>query len=427
MKLLDFVKNILANRELKNRFLVTAFILAIFRLLAHVPVPGVDATQLRALFSSNQLLGLLDIFSGGTLANFSVVALGLGPYINASIIMQMLTAIYPKLEELQQEGESGREQINQYTRLASVPLAIVQSIAMYALLNNLNLISVANPLSLLALIITMTAGSVFLMWLGEILTEYGIGNGISMLIFAGIVGRLPVAFAQTTVTAQALNVFNLLVFLGMALFVIFAIVFIDEARREVPVQYSRRVRGNREVGGGTSYLPIKLNTAGVIPIIFALAIMLVPSMASRFLQLIPNPNLSLFFQNFAASFTPDSAIYNILYFLLVVAFTYFYTAIVFDTGKIADNLKKNGGFVPGIRPGRHTASYLSRIVSRTTFAGAVFLGLVAVLPSIIQGVTNISTISIGGTGILIVVSVIVETARKVETYFVSRSYEGFLN
>jgi preprotein translocase subunit SecY len=425
-KILETLKNAFSNRELRSRILVTLGILAVFRFITHIPVPGVNTEAIKEVFSSNQLLSLLDIFSGGTLANFSILALGLNPYINASIIMQLVTMIYPKFEEMQKEGESGRQQINQYTRMLSVPLSLLQSAAMYMLLKNGDLVTATSPIAIVTLLLTMSAGSIFLMWLGENLTEYGVGNGISLLIFAGIVGRLPVTYLQTSAAATTMNVANLIVFGLMALAVVYAIVVIDEAKRQITVQYSRRVRGGKEMGGGSSYLPIKLNNAGVIPIIFAIALVLAPSMIARLLQGVPNARIATMATSFAASFTPTSLWYNLLYFVLVVGFTYFYTAVVFDTTKIADSLKTNGGYIPGIRPGKNTADYLNYIVTRVTFAGAIFLGLVAVLPSLVQGVTQVTTLTIGGTSILIVVSVVLETTRKLKSYSVVKSYDSFI-
>jgi len=426
VKLPDFLVDLWRNKELKKRFFVTLGIFAIFRLVTHVPVPGVDTAAIKGVFASNQLLNLLDVFSGGTLANFSILALGLNPYINASIIMQLFTMINKKLEEMQKEGESGREQINQYTRMLTVPLAIFQSVAMYSLLSGSKLVVAHSPLELMAIIISMSAGSIFLMWLGEILTEYGLGNGISMIIFAGIVGRLPVTFLQTQAVAETLNFASLIVYAILAILVMFSIVMIDQATRNVVIEYSRRMRGSKAVGGGSTYLPIKLNNAGVIPIIFAIALVLAPSMLARLLSNIPNFALASTFSKFASSFGPQSAWYNLIYFILVVGFTYFYTAIVFDTDKIAENLKSNGGYVPGIRPGKETSKYLGGIVSRTTLVGALFLGLIAVLPSIAQGLTNISTLTIGGTSMLIIVSVVIETVRKVESYRLVKSYDSFI-
>lgn len=425
-RILDFIKQALTNRELKSRIIWTLSILAVFRFVTHIPVPGVNTEAIKSVFASNQLLSLLDIFSGGTLANFSILALGLNPYINASIIMQLVTMVYKPFEDLQKEGESGQTQINQYTRMLSVPLALMQSAAMYMLLKNGGLVTVSDPLSIVTLLVTMAGGSIFLMWLGENLTEYGIGNGISLLIFAGIVGRLPVTFLQTSAVAATLNFANLIVFAALAVAVIYTIVMIDEAKRQIAVQYSRRVRGGREMGGGVSYLPIKLNNAGVIPIIFAIALVLAPSMIARVLQNVGNSSIANAASAFATAFTPSSLWYNLLYFVLVVGFTYFYTAVVFDTDKISDSLKENGGYIPGVRPGKNTSQYLSFIVSRVTLAGALFLGLIAILPSIVQGITQVNTLTIGGTSILIVVSVVLETARKMRSFTVVKSYDSFI-
>lgn len=415
-----------ANKDLRSRLVITLVIFAIFRFVTHIPVPGVNLEAIRQVFVSNQLLSLLDVFSGGTLANFSILALGLNPYINASIIMQLMTMINPKLEELQKEGESGQNQINQYTRMLAVPLAIMQSMAMYMLLKNSQLVTATDPISIIALLATMAAGSIFLMWLGENLTEYGLGNGISLIIFAGIVGRLPVTFLQTSSIATTINPASIIAYLILGLGVIYAIVSIDEAKRRIPISYSRRVRGGKDVGGTTTYLPLKLNNAGVIPIIFAIALVLAPSMLANLLKGVSSTTISQAATAFSNWFSPNSLPYNILYFILVVSFTYFYTAVVFDTDKIADGLKQNGGYVPGIRPGKETSKYMSYIVKRVTFAGAMFLGIIAILPSIVQGMTGITTLTIGGTSILIVVSVVLETYRKTQSYQVTRSYDSFI-
>lgn len=412
--------------ELKKKLLFTAGIFIIFRFAAHIPVSGVDTVALRQLFSRNQLLGLLDIFSGGTLANFSVMALGLNPYINASIIFQLLTMVIPRLEELSKEGEYGRQKINQYTRFLSVPLAAVQSLGMYALLKNQGIIPTLLPLNLVSLVITMTAGTLFLMWLGELISEYGIGNGISMLIFAGIVSRYPVSVGQTAAISEPGNLFNLAVFLIMSLTVIAAIVTVDEASRKIRIQYARRIRGRKIYGGQSTYLPLKVNQAGVIPIIFAVSLILLPSMLGNFLQGVSQPTVARLATGLASLFQPGGLVYNLTYFFLVVGFTYFYTAVVFNPDKIAEEIRKHGGFIPGIRPGRPTSEYLNRILNRITLAGAVFLGLIAILPSLAQGLTGVATMTIGGTGILIVVSVILETTRQMESMMVMRSYDGFL-
>lgn len=424
-KLHDLITVFKENSELKRRLLVTLLILTIFRFVTHIPVPGVNLEAIKQVFGSNQLLSLLDIFSGGTLANFSILALGLNPYINASIIMQLLTMVIPKLEALQKEGEQGSEQLNQYTRMLAVPLSLLQAGAMYMLLNSSQLITITTPLQMLTLLLTMSAGSLFLMWLGENLTEYGLGNGISMLIFAGIVGRIPVATLQTQATLSTTNPWNVILILVMSVLLIYSIVMIDEAKRQVVIQYSRRVRGG---GSGVthSYLPIKLNNAGVIPIIFAIALVLAPSMLAQLLGKLENTTIATAATNFSNAFSPTSFWYNAVYFILVVVFTYFYTAVVFDSDKVSDQLKKNGGYVPGIRPGTHTASYLRQIVSRTTLPGAVFLGIIAILPSIVSQMTGVQTLTIGGTSLLIVVSVVLETYRKIQTYSVSRSYDNFI-
>ncbi len=334
--------------------------------------------------------------------------------------------IVPKLEELQKEGETGQNVINQYTRMLTVPLAIMQSAAMIMLLKNRNLVTTTDPLSILALLSTLAAGSILLMWIGENLTEYGLGNGISLLIFAGIVGRLPVTFLQTSSIASTINPASIITYGILGLIVVYSIVAIDEAKRRIPVSYSRRIRGGKDVGGSTTYLPIKLNNAGVIPIIFAIALVLAPSMLANLLAGIASPNIATLATQFSAWFTPTSLAYNLFYFVMVVSFTYFYTAVVFDTDKISDQLKKNGGYVPGIRPGKETSRYLSYIVKRTTLAGALFLGSIAVLPSIVQGITGITTLTIGGTSILIVVSVVLETYRKTQSYQVAKSYDSFI-
>ena len=425
-KILNTIINAWKVPELKRRILFTAGIFIVFRLAAHVPVPGVDTTALKQLFSRSQLLGLLDIFSGGTLANFSIMALGLNPYINASIIFQLLTMVIPQLEALSKEGEFGREKINQYTRIVTVPLAALQAFGMYALLRNQQIIGSLNPLNLVGLVVTMTAGTIFLMWLGELISENGIGNGISMLIFAGIVGRFPVAFGQTLAVFEPGSFFNTAVFLVMAILVIAAIVVVNEADRKIRIQYARRITGRKVYGGQSTYLPLKINQAGVIPIIFAISLILLPSMIGNFLQGVPNPVLSKIAREMATVFSPGGVIYNLTYFFLVVGITYFYTAVILNPEKISEEIKKYGGFIPGIRPGAPTADYLNKILTRITLAGAIFLGLVAILPSLAQGLTGVATMTLGGTGILIVVSVILETTKQLEAMLVMRSYEGFL-
>ncbi|MBN1262954.1 MAG: preprotein translocase subunit SecY [Candidatus Pacebacteria bacterium] len=412
--------------EIRKKLLFTLFVFVIFRFAAHIPVPGVNIEALRKLFSQSQLLGLLDIFSGGTLANFSILALGLNPYINASIVMNLLTMVIPSLEELQKEGEYGREKINQYTRLAAIPLAVLQSLGMYALLKNQQIILKLPWLNLISFVVTMVTGTIFLMWLGELLSENGIGNGISMIIFAGIVGRFPVALGQSLSLFEAESLFSFLVFLVMALAVVFFVVLVNETSVKVKIAYARRISGRRMYGGQSTHLPLKLNQAGVIPIIFAISIVLLPSMMGSFLSGVKNPTVARLAEIMVQAFRPNSWFYNLVYISLVIGFTYFYTAIVFDPNKIADEIKKYGGFIPGIRPGSPTAAYLSGILTRITLPGAVFLGLIAILPSIAQAITRVGSMSIGGTGILIVVSVVLETTKQLEAMMVMRSYDGFL-
>lgn len=425
-KFLSPIINAFKTKELRNKIIFTALIFLVFRIFAHVPMPGVNLLKLKSLFSQSEFLGLLDIFSGGTLMNFSVMATGLNPYINASIILQLLTMVFPKLEELSKEGEFGREKINQYTRLLAVPLAAVQSLGMYALLKSQGIIAIASPLTLLSMILTMTAGTILLMWLGELISEFGVGNGISLLIFAGIVGRLPVVAGQTISIVTGELLVNALIFLVLGLLVVAGIVLINEAVRQIPVHYAKRIRGNKVYGGTTNYLPLRLNQAGVIPIIFAVSIVLLPSLVGRFVELIPNKILADTAKTIVGLFNTNGIFYNVTYFILVIGFTYFYTAITFNPQKIAGEIQKYGGFIPGIRPGTPTANYLNYILTRITLAGALFLGIVAILPAILKQATGIASLTIGGTSILIVVSVVLETVKSFEAQLLARNYEGFL-
>lgn len=425
-KILSPLFNAFKIADLRKKIFFTLFIFALFRFVAYVPLPGVDMAALRALFAQNQFLALLNIFSGGTLINFSIMALGLNPYINASIIFQLLTMVFPKLEELSKEGEFGRERINQYTRLLTIPLSFLQGFGMYTLLKNQGIITLQSPIKLFSMLLTMSAGTMFLMWLGELIDEFGIGSGISLIIFAGIVGRFPVSFAQTAAILTSKQVFNVLVFILMAIGLIVGIIFVEEAIRKITIQYAKRIRGRRMYGGGTTYLPLKINQAGVIPIIFAASFLLFPSMIGNFLKNVPNKTISSLAVSLTNFFTPENFAYSIIYFFLVVGFTYFYTTIIFNPEKIAEEIKKYGGFVPGIRPGKPTSEYFNYILTRITLAGAIFLGLVAVIPSLARSLTGVTTMMLGGTGILIVVSVVLETAKQLESMLITRDYEGFL-
>ncbi len=424
--MLEEVFKFLNLRELRKKILFTLFIFLIFRLSAHVPLPGVNLVALKDLFSRNALFGLFDLFSGGALQNFSVVALGLNPYINASIILQLLTMVVPSLEALSKEGEYGREKINQYTRLLTVPLSLFQAYATYFLLNRQGIVDNLSPIKLVALTLALTAGTVFLVWLGELLTEKGIGNGISMLIFAGIVSSYPQLFGQTLQTLNSENISNIVILVFLAILLVAGIVFVNEAVREIPIQYARRVRGGKQMGGSETHLPLRVNSAGVIPIIFAVSLTLLPSLVSQYLKNIPNSKVVDLSNLLANAFNPNSLSYNVIYFLLVVGFTYFYTAVTFNPDKVAEDIKKYGGFIPGIRPGRSTSEYLNNVLTRITLAGAFFLGLMAILPSIGQNITQVNTVTLGGTGILIVVSVVIEVIKQAQSLSLMSDYETFL-
>lgn len=425
-KFIKAFQRVLSNADVKKKLLFTAAIFFVFRFLAHVPVPGVEVEQIRSLFVGNQLLSVLNLFSGGTLANFSVMAVGINPYITASIILQLAGMLFPALKELQKEGEAGREKINQYTRFLSVPIAVVQSISVLALLRSQGLLSANDPITFVAMIFTLVAGAMVLMWLGELVTTYGIGNGISMVLFAGIVGQLPVAFAQIVSITSAADLLKIGIFVLLFLAVIMLMVFMNEAIRKVQIQYARRTRGDRSIGGQVTHFPIKINVAGVLPVIFAVSIMLAPSFIGRFLATQANPQLSQFGQNLIVWFAETSPVYMVTYFIIVFAFTYLSALIFFNTDEISEELKKSGAFVPGIRPGGPTKKFLDFVVTRITFVGALFLGFIAVLPSIAQVFTGVQQLAIGGTSMLIVVSVVLETAKQIEGMLVGQNYDKFI-
>ena len=403
--------------------MVTAAVLIIFRLAGHIPASGIDRTTLAALFAGSPLLSLLDVFSGGTLANFSILALGLNPYINASIIFQLLGYVIPSIEELQKEGEFGQEKINQYTRLLTVPLAALQAFGMYALLKGQKVITTLSPVQLLALVITMTAGTIFAVWLGELISEYGFKDGVSLLIFTGIVARLPVTLGQSASIFQSQDIFKITLFLVISVLVVGVVIFMSEAARQIPIHYAKH---RTESGlGASSYLPLRLNQAGVIPIIFAVSLVLMPSMIGQFLSNVPSAGVANFARTISTAFNPQSVTYNVVYFLLVFGFTYFYTAVVFNPEKVAENLQKGGGFIPGIRPGKETEKYLGRVLSRLTIVGGAFLGLIAILPSFFRNAIGSTTLAIGGTSVLILVSVALQLIREMEGELVMERYEGF--
>jgi preprotein translocase subunit SecY len=423
--MLEKFTQIIKIKELRNKILFVLGILVVFRLAANIPVPGVNVEQLRQFFENNQFFGLLNMFSGGGLRNISIVMLGVGPYITASIIMQLLTMIVPRLEQIyKEEGEAGRQKFNQWTRWITVPLAVLQTYGMITLFRSQNIIGNLTPLQLVTIISTATAGTIFLMWLGELITEKNIGNGVSMIIFAGIVAGLPTSLSRLFVVWDSSKLFMYIGYLAFALIVIAGVVFITEGQRNIPVSYAKRIRGNRVYGGTSTHLPLRVNQAGVIPIIFAMSIMLFPGMIANFFVHASNPTVANM-ASFVNNIFKNQLFYGSAYFMLVVLFTYFYTAVTFDPKNIAENLQKQGGFVPGIRPGQATGEYLQRVLNRITLTGSLFLGTIAVLPFVVQGLTNIQTLSIGGTGLLIVVSVVIEIMKQIESQLIMRDYEGF--
>jgi preprotein translocase subunit SecY len=419
----QFFSKVVKTRSIRKKILITALILRVFRLAGHIPASGIDKTTLAALFAGSPLLSLLDVFSGGTLANFSILALGLNPYINASIIFQLLGYVVPSIEELQKEGEFGQEKINQYTRLLTVPLAALQAFGMYALLRGQKVITTLGPLQLLALVITMTAGTIFAVWLGELISEYGFKDGVSLLIFVGIVARLPVTLGQSASIFQSQDILKIILFVIISVLVVAVVIFMSEAARQIPIHYAKR---RTESGlGASSYLPLRLNQAGVIPIIFAVSLVLMPSMIGQFLSNVSNPAVANFAKTISTAFNPQSVIYNVVYFFLVFGFTYFYTAVVFNPEKVSEDLQKGGGFIPGIRPGKETEKYLGKVLSRLTIVGGVFLGLVAILPSFFRNAIGTTNLAIGGTSVLILVSVALQLIREMEGELVMERYEGF--
>ena len=417
---------LITTPELRLKIFFIFGVLVVFRFMATIPVPGVDRLQLKSFLGQNQFFGLLNIFSGGVLDNLSIVMLGVGPYITASIIMQLLTMIFPSLKEMyQEEGEAGRARFNQYSRLLAVPLSILQSFGLLTILIRQNVLPQLTPLGFITNIAVVTAGTMILMWLGELITEKGLGNGVSLMIFAGIVSRLPVdsfqAIQQFDI-ADKTQIISYLAFLAVALFVIAGVVIITEGQRNIPVSYAKRIRGMRVYGGNSTYLPLRVNQAGVIPIIFAVSIILFPGLLGNVLGGL-SAGWAQSTSQFLISAFNNTWIYALVYFVLVFAFTYFYTAVTFDPQQIATNIQKQGGFILGILPARPTADYLYRILSRITFAVALFLGVIAILPIIVQNLSGISSFSLGGTSLLIAVSVILETLKQVDAQLVMREYE----
>lgn len=423
--MIDKIIQIFRVKEIRAKIFFILGLLVVFRLAANIPVPGINEEQLRMFFQSNQLFELLNLFSGGGLSSISIVMLGVGPYITASIIMQLLTMIVPRLEQIyKEEGEAGRQKFNQWTRWATVPLAAVQTYSMLSIFKAKNIIVAGGFFETFSIIAVATAGTIFLMWLGELITEKKIGNGVSLIIFAGIVAGLPGSLSRLFSTWDSSQFFTYVVLLLVVIAAIAGVVVMTEGQRNIPVAYAKRIRGNRMYGGTSAHLPLRVNQAGVIPIIFAMSIMLFPGMIANFLAQSGNATIAGLARTIGNLFQ-NQMFYGAAYFILVVAFTYFYTAVVFDPNKISESLQKQGGYVPGIRPGKNTADYLYFIMNRVTLSGSMFLGLIAVLPFIIQSFTNIKSVSIGGTGLLILVSVVIETVKQIEGQLVMRDYEGF--
>ena len=414
--------NLLRSKDLRKRVFIILILLGIFRLTANIPLPGVDIARIKNLLQANQYLGLLNIFTGNTLQNFSIALLGLGPYITAVIIMQLLTLVYPRLKEMYyEEGEIGRAKFNQYARILTVPLCILQAFGFLKFLEAQGILFFYSYFEIIRDVIIITCGTIFLMWIGELITEQKLANGISFLIFSGIVARGPVVFQQAIINFSIDKLNSYIFLIVIAILIVACIVFINEAERRIPLNFSKRVRGTKLYGGVSTYLPIKINQAGVIPIIFAISILLFPA---TFLQILSASGIELF-KNLAQdinSFYQNRILFGLFYFILVFGFTYFYTAITFEPNELATNLQKSGAFIPGIRPGKETAEFLSKTVNRITLFGGIFLGFIAILPYIVESITKLPFAGIGGTSILILVSVAIETLRQIDAELGARRY-----
>ncbi len=430
--MLQAVSNAFKLPDLRRKIFFTLGVLVIFRLAAHIPVPGVNLVGLREIFATNELLGLLNLFSGGALSNFSIMAMGVYPYITAQIVIQLLTPIIPALEELSKEGEAGRNKMNQYTLLLTLPLALLQAFGQASLLANAATggapvltrfgFSGANLLPTIATLITLAAGTLFAVWLGELIDERGIGNGISIIIFGGIVAGLPATFGQLLIT----NPVALVVFALVTVVTVVGIVVIQEGQRRIPVQYAKRVRGTKVYGGQSTHIPLQVNSAGMIPLIFAVSILIFPGVIASWFVSSASPAVGTVANAIVRLFDSGSAFYWIAYFALVIGFTYFYTDVIFQQQNLAENLQRQGGFVPGIRPGKRTAEYLMGVVRRITLVGAFFLGVVAILPFVMQLLVGTSQMLVTSTGLLIVVGVVLDTMKQLEAQLLMRHYEGFI-
>jgi len=416
------IKLIWTDSTLRKKLLFVLFALITFRLLSAIPIPGIDTLELSRFLSNNEFFGILNIFSGGGLSNLSIIMLGVGPYITSSIIMQLLTIMVPALKKIyHEEGEAGRKKFSQYSRLLTVPLAAIQGFALLAILESQNILFNLTAFDRITNLVIVVAGSILLMWIGELVSEFGVGNGVSLIIFAGIVASLPSTISQLIFTFDVSQVPLYLSFAFIGLLVVAGIVLVTEAERPIPVTYAKRVRGAKMYGGGSTYLPLRVNQAGVIPIIFALSILLFPQMIGTFLTRFDNAIIAKI-SGILTSFTQTSLLYAVFYFILVFLFTYFYTAVTFDPEALSTNLQKNGAFIPGIRPGPSTSEYISKVLTRITLLGATFLGVIAILPIIMQNITGLTTLALGGTSVLIVVAVVLDLMKKVDSQISMREY-----
>jgi len=420
--LLETIRNLFKIPDLKKRLLFTLGMLVVVRLGSHLPLPGVNKEALTNLFAQGGILGFFDLFAGGALSRFSVFALGIMPYINASIIMQLLTAVIPTLEQWAKEGEDGRDKITKITRYFTVFLAIVQAFGISVWLQNMGVLMISGFSFRFLLLITLTAGTCFLMWLGEQITDFGIGNGISIIIFAGIVAQIPSELAQTIKLLQVgeISIISLLSLIIIGIIVVGGVIAIQQGQRRIPVQYAKRVIGRKMYGGQSTHIPLRVNQAGVIPIIFASAFLLFPATIAQFFQ-----NIT-FMKSISEALSPGQPLYLVLYSILIILSTFFYSAITFNPINLADNMKKYGGFIPGIRPGKNTSVFIDHIMTRITLSGAIFLTIIAILPNILIKITGITTFYFGGTSILIMVGVALETIQQIESHLLMRHYEGFI-
>lgn len=420
----DTVRQIFKHKDLRMKIFYTLLLLILVRLVVHTPMPGVDLDALAQVFQSNQFLGLVDLFSGGSITRFSVAMMGVAPFINASIIMQLMTMALPSVEALSKEGDYGRRKIAQYTRYLTVPLAVLQGWGMITLLqrSDVNILGDVSVLRMAGMLLIITVGTMLIMWLGEIMTEYGIGNGISLIIFVGIIAGLPQGLSGTIALFDVTKLLNLVVFAVLALVTIYFVVYITEGQRNIPISYAGRGGGNRLFGGQGSHLPLRVNQAGVIPIIFALSLLMFPGLIASFFAGANTPWIAAGAE-FIQNLFQNQVFYGIFYFLLVVFFTYFYTWVIFKPDQVAENIQKSGGFIPGIRPGRQTVDFLGFVSNRITLAGAIFLGLIAILPIIAQAFTGITTLTLGGTGLLIIVAVALETMRQIRAQLIMKQYD----